>query len=127
MSLVCFDKKIEVEAPTSSANKLKMLFLIVILIYWMFYNVCLLYEELDFIKLFHSNDQRIDLHLVFLLKNKLKKQEPCGPGFLSLSGSPTRRSRGRGVTLWPVSPSFVRPRPLARALGPSFDFHADLN
>ena len=31
--------------------------------------------------------------------------------------SPTRRSRGRGVTLWPVSPSFVRPRPLARALG----------
>ena len=39
------------------------------------------------------------------------------PGFLSLSGSPTRRSRGRGVTLWPVSPSLVRPRPLARALG----------
>ena len=34
-----------------------------------------------------------------------------------LSGSPTRRSRGRGVTLWPVSPSLVRPRPLARALG----------
>ena len=31
--------------------------------------------------------------------------------------SPTRRSRGRGVTIWPVSPSFVRPRPLARALG----------
>ena len=28
----------------------------------------------------------------------------------------TRRSRGRGVMLWPVSPSFVRPRPLARAL-----------
>ena len=36
-----------------------------------------------------------------------------------LSGSPTRRSRGRGVTLWPVSPSLVRPRPLARALGAS--------
>ena len=36
-----------------------------------------------------------------------------------LSGSPTRRSRGRGVTLWPVSPSLVRPRPLARALGSS--------
>ena len=34
---------------------------------------------------------------------------------------PTRRSRGRGVTLWPVSPSFVRPRPLARALGGVFD------
>ena len=33
--------------------------------------------------------------------------------------SPTRRSRGRGVTLWPVSPSLVRPRPLARALGAS--------
>jgi len=33
--------------------------------------------------------------------------------------SPTRRSRGRGVTIWPVSPSFVRPRPLARALGAS--------
>ena len=32
---------------------------------------------------------------------------------------PTRRSRGRGVILWPVSPSFVRPRPLARALGTS--------
>ena len=32
---------------------------------------------------------------------------------------PTRRSRGRGVTLWPVSPSSVRPRPLARALGAS--------
>ena len=31
----------------------------------------------------------------------------------------TRRSRGRGVTLWPVSPSLVRPRPLARALGAS--------
>ena len=30
---------------------------------------------------------------------------------------PTRRSRGRGVMLWPVSPSFVRPRPLALALG----------
>ena len=37
-----------------------------------------------------------------------------------LSGSPTRRSRGRGVTLWPVSPSLVRPRPLARALGGIF-------
>ena len=31
--------------------------------------------------------------------------------------SPTRRSRGRGVTIWPVSPSSVRPRPLALALG----------
>ena len=31
--------------------------------------------------------------------------------------SPTRRSRGRGVTLWPVSPSLIRPRPLALALG----------
>ena len=32
---------------------------------------------------------------------------------------PTRRSRGRGVTLWPVSPSLIRPRPLALALGAS--------
>jgi len=32
---------------------------------------------------------------------------------------PTRRSRGRGVALWPVSPSLFRPRPLARALGTS--------
>ena len=41
------------------------------------------------------------------------------PGFLSLPRGPTRRSRGRGVALWPVSPSLVRPRPSARALGAS--------
>jgi len=33
---------------------------------------------------------------------------------------PTRRSRGRGVAPWPVSPSLVRPRPLARAWAAAF-------
>ena len=39
------------------------------------------------------------------------------PGFLSLSGSPTRRSRGRGVTLWPVFPWFRPPAPLSSGVG----------
>ncbi len=43
---------------------------------------------------------------------KSKEQKP-----LFSSPPPNPRSRGRGVTLWPVSPSLVRPRPLARALG----------
>ena len=39
------------------------------------------------------------------------------PGFLSLSGSPTRRSRGRGVTLWPVFPWFRPPAPHSSGVG----------
>ena len=52
-----------------------------------------------------------------MLKNQERKAKRKGHSFLVRR--PTRRSRGRGVTLWPVSPSFVRPRPLARALGAS--------
>ena len=50
---------------------------------------------------------------------RLKERKAKSKGHSFLVRSPTRRSRGRGVTLWPVSPSLVRPRPLARALGAS--------
>ena len=46
-----------------------------------------------------------------------KSEERKSKGHSFLVRRPTRRSRGRGVMLWPVSPSLIRPRPLARALG----------
>ena len=50
---------------------------------------------------------------------RLKERKAKSKSHSFLVRRPTRRSRGRGVTLWPVSPSLVRPRPLALALGAS--------
>jgi len=61
----------------------------------------------------HSNPSR-NSSLVGVLRLKERKAKSKGHSFLVRS--PTRRSRGSGVTLWPVSPCFVRPRPLARSM-----------
>ena len=48
---------------------------------------------------------------------KSKEKEPSVPGYLSMRGSPTRRSRGRGVMLWPVFPQFRPPAPISSGVG----------
>ncbi|MFZ4699495.1 MAG: hypothetical protein ACOYMG_05555, partial [Candidatus Methylumidiphilus sp.] len=45
----------------------------------------------------------------------IKRAKSMNSRYCLSARGPTRRSRGRGVMLWPVSPSFVRPRPLANA------------
>jgi len=48
---------------------------------------------------------------------RLKEREAKSKSHSSLVRRPTRRSRGRGVMLWPVSPSFRPPAPLSSGVG----------